>query len=179
MTARRAGRRPAQPDWRENFVEEPGVLAGDVGLPRAVARVLAWMVVCKPAEQSATTFRPHPTLSAGTVSAATRMLVATQLLERTARPADRRIHYRLRPGGWERALEARLRASIQLREVADRALHAANGRRTTAYARCARSTHGSRTSSTNCWAKDAADAEPSTPCPAARCHRGTVIDVSR
>jgi DNA-binding transcriptional regulator GbsR (MarR family) len=128
MTARRAGRRPAQPDWRESFVEELGVLAGDVGLPRAVARVLAWMVVCKPAEQSANDIRAALTLSVGAVSAATRMLVATQLLERTARPGDRRIYYRQRPGGWEGALEARLRASIQLREVTDRALHAANGR---------------------------------------------------
>jgi len=78
------------------------------------------MVVCTLPEPSANDIQATLTPSAGTVSAATRMLVATQLLERTARPGARRIHYRLRPGGWEGALEARLRASIQLHEGADR-----------------------------------------------------------
>jgi DNA-binding transcriptional regulator GbsR (MarR family) len=128
MSARPAPRRAALPDWRESFVEELGVLALDVGMPRAVARVLAWMVVCDLSEQSAAGIQAGLTLSAGAVSAATHALVTTQLLERTARPGDRRIYYRLRPGGWDRALEVRLRTSTHLREVADRALTASGGR---------------------------------------------------
>ena len=113
--------------WREGFVEELGVLAADLGVPRAVVRVLGWLVVCDPAEQSAGDIEAALRLSAGSVSAATRTLVGTRLIERTARPGDRRIYYRLRPGGWEGALETRLRASTRLREVADRAVHTSGG----------------------------------------------------
>jgi hypothetical protein len=128
MTPSRAVLRASPASWRESFVEELGVLGKDVGVPRGVARVLGWMVVCDPPEQSARDIQQGVELSAGAVSTATRMLVATRLLERTARPGDRRSYYRLRPGGWDGTLEVRLRALTQLREVADRALQAAGGR---------------------------------------------------
>lgn len=128
MTPSRAVLRASPASWRESFVEELGVLGKDVGVPRAVVRVLAWMVVCEPPEQSAVDIQSSLELSAGAVSTATRTLVGAQLLERTARPGDRRSYYRLRPSGWEGALEVRLRALTQLREVADRALQAAGGR---------------------------------------------------
>jgi len=44
-----------------------------------------------------------------------------------ARPGQRHIYYRLRPGGWGRVLESRFRTVAQLREVADRALVASEG----------------------------------------------------
>lgn len=114
-------------DWRAGFVEELGVLARDLGVPRAVVRVLGWMVVCDPPAQSAGEIEAALKLSAGTVSAATRTLVGTGLLERTARPGDRRIYFRLKPGGWEGALETRLRAATELRQVADRAMRSSDG----------------------------------------------------
>ena len=115
------------PEWREGFVEELGILARDLGVPRAVVRVLGWMVVCDPPTQSAGDIEVALHLSAGSVSAATRMLVDTGLLERVARPGERRIYFRLRPGGWEGALETRLRAATQLRVVADRAMDRSGG----------------------------------------------------
>jgi len=115
------------PEWREGFVEELGILARDLGVPRAVVRVLGWMVVCDPPTQSAGDIEVALHLSAGSVSAATRMLVGTGLLERTAVPGERRIYFRLRPGGWEGALETRLRAATQLRVVADRAMDRSGG----------------------------------------------------
>ena len=115
------------PEWREGFVEELGILARDLGVPRAVVRVLGWMVVCDPPTQSAGDIEAALHLSAGSVSAATRTLVDTGLLERVARPGERRIYFRLRPGGWEGALETRLRAATQLRVVVDRAMGSSGG----------------------------------------------------
>jgi DNA-binding transcriptional regulator GbsR (MarR family) len=129
MTADRAAAKRPAPGWRERFVEELGLMAFDSGTPRAMVRVLGWMVVCEPPEQSAADIQAGLKLSAGAVSAATRMLTGLGYLERLAYPGDRHIYYRLRPGGWDRALEARLRTMTQLREVADRALTSAGGQR--------------------------------------------------
>jgi DNA-binding transcriptional regulator GbsR (MarR family) len=117
---------PAVADWRESFVEELGVLALDMGVPRAMARVLAWMVVCEPPEQSARDIQTALKLSAGAVSAATRVLIGSSMLERVAHPGDRHAYYRLRSGTWDSVLEARLRTLVRLGEVAGRALLAAD-----------------------------------------------------
>jgi DNA-binding transcriptional regulator GbsR (MarR family) len=125
MTAEQAPR-PA-PGWRESFVEELGLLALDSGTPRAMVRILGWLVICEPPEATAQHIQAGLRLSAGTVSSATRALTSLGYLERLAYPGDRRIYYRVRPGGWDRALEARLRTVSQLRELAERALAAAGG----------------------------------------------------
>ncbi len=112
-------------EWRTEFVEELGLLAFEMGTPRAMARVLAWMVVCEPAEQSARAIQVALKLSAGAVSSAVRMLFTLGMLERVAYPGDRRIYYRMERDAWERAIEARMRTMTRLREVADRAVAAA------------------------------------------------------
>jgi hypothetical protein len=50
------------------------------------------MVVCDPAEQSAQAIQSGLELSAGAVSAATRILISNPVLERTARLGDLRIY---------------------------------------------------------------------------------------
>jgi DNA-binding transcriptional regulator GbsR (MarR family) len=127
MSARRVVAKPPVPDWRQSFVEELGVLAFDVGIPRATVRVLAWLVVCDPPQQSAPGIQNALHLSAGAVSAATRTLIGIGMLERAAHPGDRHMYYQLRAGGWELALRSRLRTLTGIREVADRALLAATG----------------------------------------------------
>ncbi len=98
MTPRRADTECATSDWRSSFVEEMGLLASELGVPRAMVRVLAWMAVCDPVEQSAKDIQSGLMLSAGAVSAATRTLIGTGMLERVAHRGDRRIHYQLRSG---------------------------------------------------------------------------------
>jgi DNA-binding transcriptional regulator GbsR (MarR family) len=127
MSARRLTAKPLVPDWRQSFVEELGVLAFDVGIPRATVRVLAWLVVCDPPQQSAPDIQSALQLSAGAVSAATRTLIGIGMLERAAHAGDRHMYYKLRAGGWEVALRSRLRTLTGIREVADRALLAATG----------------------------------------------------
>jgi DNA-binding transcriptional regulator GbsR (MarR family) len=112
-------------DWRQRFVEDLGRIALDLGTPRALVRVLGWMVVCEPAEQSAQSIQRGLGLSAGSVSSATRTLVGLGYLERITYPGDRHLYYQVRSAGWNRALESRLHTIAQLRELADRALAAA------------------------------------------------------
>ncbi|HUO48867.1 MAG TPA: MarR family transcriptional regulator, partial [Acidimicrobiales bacterium] len=91
-------------DWRTSFIERFGVVGDDIGLPRSMTRLLAWLVVCDPPHQSAAQIRQGLQLSAGSVSTGMNSLVRAGLAERVAFPADRRTYYRLRAAGWHEGL---------------------------------------------------------------------------
>jgi DNA-binding transcriptional regulator GbsR (MarR family) len=114
-------------DWRRSFVEDFGALDLVPGRPRASMRVLGWMVVCRPATQSAPQIMDELALSAGSVSAAVNALRADGLLERVVQTGDRRAYYRLSAHGWESVLQARFRALGAVRQAAERALHESRG----------------------------------------------------
>lgn len=114
--------------WRDTFVEELGALGPEIGFPRAMMRITAWMMVCDPPEQSAQQIRDGLHLSAAAVSAAARQLIAAGMLERVSRPGDRRIYYRLASGSWDAPLRAKLRALGHLRHVADKGIAAAGAK---------------------------------------------------
>jgi hypothetical protein len=123
-------RRTGHPDadWPESFVEDLGALGPEVGIPRSMMRVTAWMIVCHPPEQSAQEIQDALRLSAAAVSGATRQLITAGMLERVSRPGERRLYYRLASGSWDAPLEAKLRALTRLRQVADRGITAAGNR---------------------------------------------------
>ena len=109
--------------WRETFVEEFGLLA-EAGLPRSVARVLGWLVVCEPRYQSAEQLRTTLRLSNGSVSSAVSMLARAGFASRVSFPGDRRIYYQLQSEGWQRLLRDRVHVLGQARAVAEQALDA-------------------------------------------------------
>jgi hypothetical protein len=112
-------------DWQDAFVEELGALGPELGLPRAMMRITAWMMVCDPPEQSARQIQDGLHLSAAAVSAATQQLITAGMLERVSRQGDRKIYYRLASGSWDAPLAAKLRALGRLRQVADKGIEAA------------------------------------------------------
>jgi DNA-binding MarR family transcriptional regulator len=114
------------PAWRQRLVEELSGLVLDNHTPRAVVRVLGWMAVCEPPEQTAKSIQDELTLSAGTVSVAVRALTDSGMLERVAHSGQRRRFYRLRPEGWAIALESRFRVLLQMGQVVDRTLRVAD-----------------------------------------------------
>ncbi|HME47838.1 hypothetical protein [Mycobacterium sp.] len=114
--------------WQAAFVDELGALGPDIGLPRAMMRITAWMMVCDPPEQSARQIQGGVHLSAAAVSTATRQLIAAGMLERVSRAGDRQIYYRMASGSWDAPLRAKLRALGRLRQVADKGIAAAGDR---------------------------------------------------
>jgi DNA-binding transcriptional regulator GbsR (MarR family) len=135
MTARAARAKEASPaetgepsGWQRRFVEQVGVLAGDLGVARSLARVLAWLVVCEPRHQSADQIRTMLKMSTGSVSAATTALVGGGLAARRTFPGDRRTYYELRPDGWQRIIRVRLQQMTEMRHVVEEAIVAAPGR---------------------------------------------------
>jgi DNA-binding MarR family transcriptional regulator len=109
--------------WQLHFVEEVAANT-DMGLPLSLSRIMAWLVVCEPGEQSANEIRSALQLSAGSVSTGTTVLVRDGLVRRRTRPGDRRIYYELHPEGWERLLTTRVEMLTRVHRVADEALAA-------------------------------------------------------
>ncbi|HEV3227043.1 MAG TPA: hypothetical protein VGZ52_09415 [Acidimicrobiales bacterium] len=113
--------------WQRQFLTSVSALSVEVGMPPSILRVFAWMIVCEPVEQSAEQLRDALALSAGSVSAATTMLVRAGMVERARRPGERRLYYRVRDDAWEQVLRQRIEATSHLRSIADTVLARAPG----------------------------------------------------
>ena len=113
--------------WRAEFVEACAHMADLSGMPPSAVRVFGWLVVCEPPHQSAEDIRAALDLSAGAVSTATAMWVRMGAVERIHVPGQRRLFYRLRPGGWERLMRMRLEATSEMCRIAEHALTRARG----------------------------------------------------
>lgn len=95
----------------------------DLGLPRTDGRLVGFLLVCEPPEQSSADLMRELRVSAASVSTATRRLMSLGLVERTTRPGDRASYFRLAPDGWLRLMEGesnRIRRLDQLAEASGR-----------------------------------------------------------
>jgi DNA-binding transcriptional regulator GbsR (MarR family) len=108
--------------WQLDFIESISGVAETFGLPPSFVQVFGWLIVCDPETQSAEQIRAALGLSSGAVSMATTALVRSGLAERVSLPGRRRQHWRLRTGGWERILRAKIDAAGEIREIAEKAL---------------------------------------------------------
>jgi DNA-binding transcriptional regulator GbsR (MarR family) len=118
---------PGPADWQLEFIDRIGSSADVSGLPPSYIRVLAWLLVCDPPEQSVEDLRSALDLSAGAVSMATAALGRMGFVERVASRGDRRLRYRFHPRAFETVIELRLAATTQARLAAEIALRHAPG----------------------------------------------------
>jgi DNA-binding transcriptional regulator GbsR (MarR family) len=86
--------------WR--FIDAAGEWwAKSYGLPRMTGRVLGWLLVCDPAEQTAAQLADALDASKGSISGATGMLVRARLVDRLHIRGERADRFRLRPEAWD------------------------------------------------------------------------------
>lgn len=82
------------------FVEEMAHVFEQQGLFRMAGRVVAWLLICDPPDQTAGQLADVLQASKGSISAATRFLAPSGMVERFSRPGDRRDYFRVRPEVW-------------------------------------------------------------------------------
>ena len=104
------------------FIEKMGVFGIESGMPRSVARVIGYLLVCEPAYQSAESIAAKLQLSTGAVSNAVNLLQQAKLLKRVTFPGDRRYYYEFNPDGWKESLIARLQTLPRGIELANEGL---------------------------------------------------------
>ena len=86
--------------WR--FVDAIGVWTSkSYGLPQMTGRVLGWLLVCDPAEQTAAQLAEALDASKGSISGATGMLVRARLVDRLHVRGERADRFRIRPEAWD------------------------------------------------------------------------------
>jgi DNA-binding transcriptional regulator GbsR (MarR family) len=71
------------------------------GTPKMTGRVLGWLLVCDPVEQTAAQLAQELDASKGAISGATATLVRSRLVERRHIRGQRAERFRLRPEAWD------------------------------------------------------------------------------
>ncbi len=110
--------------WR--FVDAMGAWAAKAyALPQMTGRVLGWLLVCEPVEQTAAQLAEALQASKGSISGATNMLVRMKLVERLHVRGERADRFRIRPEAWDDQVrdqgvgEARALLAMGLEALAD------------------------------------------------------------
>ncbi len=71
------------------YAEDAALILESMGLARAHGKLLAWLLVCDPPQQSSAELAEALDLSAGSVSTGTRLLENSRLIRRVAVPGQR------------------------------------------------------------------------------------------
>lgn len=102
--------RSTQHNELRGFVEEVGLFYEKSGLPRMAGRILGWLLVCEPPEQSLAELGEAVGGSKGSMSTMSRMLLQMGLVERVRLPGSRLDQLRIRPGMWAESMRDQLLA---------------------------------------------------------------------
>lgn len=114
-------------DDTQHFVEEFGLFVESAGLPRMAGRILAWLLICDPPEQTMHDLTTALQASKSSISTMTRLLIQFRMVERISLPGKRRDYYRVPPDFWERWLEDSVSKIAEFRKMAARGLALLNG----------------------------------------------------
>jgi DNA-binding MarR family transcriptional regulator len=87
-------------DAELHYIEEVAEGFAQLGLFRMAGRVIGWLLICDPPEQTFGEIADVLQASKGSISGAMRFLVTSRMVERFSRPAQRRHYYRLRASSW-------------------------------------------------------------------------------
>jgi DNA-binding MarR family transcriptional regulator len=90
-----------------------------LGATRMMGRILAWLLVSDPPEQSAGDIAQAVGASAGSVSTTTRALTQSGMVERLGIPGERSAHFRVRSGVWGQLLRKRMAYIVSMRDLVE------------------------------------------------------------
>lgn len=103
------------------FVEQMGLHAEAEGLPRTAGRIMGLMLVCE-GPYTLDELQEELQISRGSASTNTRRLEELGVAERTTRPGDRKVYYRLTDDPYGRIVESRLERMRKIQELVDRSI---------------------------------------------------------
>jgi DNA-binding transcriptional regulator GbsR (MarR family) len=89
---------PSEAELR--FVEEVALNFERQGLFRMAGRVLGWLLICDPPEQTFNQLAEALQASKGSISNVMQLLVPAGIVQKVSRPGVRRDYYRVAPNAW-------------------------------------------------------------------------------
>lgn len=105
-----------------DFIEQLGFLSEAAGHQRLGGRVLGFLLVCDPTEQSAADLCEALSVSRSAVSTISRQLIDRGFIERVAVPGQRECRYRIAEDGVARMQRESLAGIGAIRRLTERAL---------------------------------------------------------
>ncbi|HEX9118788.1 MAG TPA: MarR family transcriptional regulator [Anaerolineae bacterium] len=105
-----------------HFVEDVGLFFEQMGIPRMAGRILGWLLICDPPEQSAGQLATVLQASKGSLSTMTRLLIQIELIERVGLPGRRRDYFRIKAGAWPHLIKAQMQVMTGLHQTVERGL---------------------------------------------------------
>jgi DNA-binding MarR family transcriptional regulator len=88
------------------------------GLPPITGRILAWLMICDPPEQSGAEIAAATGASRASISTNVRLLTETGLVQRSTRAGERTTYYRVHDNAWETVVRRRVESMATFRELA-------------------------------------------------------------
>jgi DNA-binding transcriptional regulator GbsR (MarR family) len=111
---------PAESD----FIEEMAQFLGSYGMTPMAGRMWAWLLICEPAEQTATDIAQALQASRGAISGTARLLATAGMIRRTTRRGDRREYFSAPPEALDAFLANAGTIYRRMREIAEHGLAA-------------------------------------------------------
>ena len=97
------------------------------GLPLIAGRIVGWLMVCEPAEQSAEQIAEAIGASRASLSTNLRLLAAAGMVAASTRRGDRTRYYRIDDRAWEATVRLQIAALGSFIQIADQGLALVGG----------------------------------------------------
>lgn len=102
----------------QNWVERvAAAFAQHFGLPPITGRILGWLLICDPPEQSAGEIADAIGASRASLTTSMRLLTVGDLVRRQTRPGERTTYYRIEDDAWEKVIRQRIVAMASFRDI--------------------------------------------------------------
>ncbi len=107
----------------QNWVEKvAAAFVQHFGLPPITGRILGWLLICDPPEQSAGEIADAIGASRASLTTSMRLLTVGEIVRRRHRPGERTTFYRIDDDAWEKVIRQRIAAMASLREITEDAM---------------------------------------------------------
>jgi DNA-binding transcriptional regulator GbsR (MarR family) len=100
-------------------------LAEQYGQPPIAGRILGWLMICDPPEQSATQICTAIGASRASLTSNIRLLVGAGLVSKRAGRGERTTYFRMEDDAWERVIRQRVASLASFRRLASAGLELA------------------------------------------------------
>ena len=87
------------------------------GLPPITGRILGWLMICDPAEQSAGEIADAIGASRASLTTNMRFLIGSGLVRRLTRPGGRTSYYRIDDGMWDAVVRRRISSMVSFSQI--------------------------------------------------------------
>ncbi|MEV6866096.1 transcriptional regulator [Streptosporangium subroseum] len=99
------------------WVERVAMFLAADGVPPIAGRILGWLMICDPPEQSAGQIGQAIGASRASLTTNMRVLLTMDFVSRRTRPGERTAYYRVEEGAWERVVRRQISTLTAFRDI--------------------------------------------------------------